>query len=65
MIRYRHTGYADQFAVGASGAIHMTPTAIALPEFASLRLVENSDREFLVHVCNAAGFDFARLTAMG
>jgi len=62
MIRFRHTDFADQFAVGASGALHMTPTAIAIPEFAELRLVENTDREFLVHCCNAAGFDFARLT---
>jgi len=64
MIRFRHTDFADQFAVGASGALHMTPTAIAIPEFAELRLVENTDREFLVHCCNAAGFDFARLTSI-
>ena len=63
MFRYRHTDYADQFVVGA-GAIHMTPTALSLPAYADLEFVENADRDFLVHVCRVAQFDFADLTPM-
>ena len=63
MFRYRHTGFADQFAVGSS-AIHMTPTALGLAAYAALDLVENDDRAFLVHCCQSSGFDFADLTPM-
>lgn len=61
MFRYRHIDYADQFVVGA-GAIHMTPTALSLPAYVGLEFIENDDRDFLVHVCRVAQFDFAELT---
>lgn len=58
--RFRHVDYADQFSCGASGAMHMTPGI--LEHYDHLPLVENDDREWLIHCCNDAGFDFARLT---
>jgi len=59
--RFRHIDYADQFACGDSGAIHMTP-ARAVGEYASLPLVEDDDRDWLVHCCDSSGFDFDDLT---
>ncbi|MGB5757953.1 MAG: hypothetical protein WBM50_13635 [Acidimicrobiales bacterium] len=61
--RFRHTAYADQFSCDAGGAMHMTP-ARANGEYKSLPLVEDGDTEWLIHCCNASGFDFARLTPM-
>ena len=62
MFRFRHVDYADQFSCGASGAMHMTPGI--LEHYDHLPLVENDDREWLIHCCNDSGFDFARLTPL-
>jgi hypothetical protein len=59
--RFRHVDYADQFSCDAGGAMHMTP-ARAAGEYAGLPLVEDDDLEWLIHCCNAARFDFGRLT---